>query len=903
MAVATPAASADPWPCDGSGYLSEFDAADPAAGTLFQRAVRQPNGTYQMDVRGTYADHLNAIGFRPQDGFMYGFDNTNDEFVRIERDAVTDTAQFTTMGFPAGSGLDPATFNFVVGAVLADGTFLLWDSSNERGAIFDVSGPTAQLVSQVTLDPASPASFRGDFAISPVDGRIYGVNPDDPANPTGPWSVYRWDLAGGVLTRGARVADGSRAMGAAWFQPDGTLILYANGTVGTPPEGTGVYGVDLATGQMTFLGAGPAFSNADGTGCANGLSLEKDATPRIVTAGTELTYTHTMTSRALVDANVDFTDQLPPGLTFVPGSVSVSAPWGVTNAYGGSDTLAVSGTISPQQVVTITARVRVSPDHACNVDVRNQSRATLTMPNSPPITVDSDDPTTPTDPIDPTAIHVVCEADVGILKSAATSPLVPGEQATFDFVVTNHGPSTAMGKVVEDRLPAEFSFVSASPGCSEAGGVLRCTIGSLAPGATQRFSVTGRVDSGLDHCLENAATVSGGTPDPNAGNNTSEICVPIRGETDLSIAKTASDAEVGANGQVMFTLVVRNLGPSDDPNAEVLDPLAPGLTLVAARPSQGKCSTAGNELECDLGRLRSGGSAQVLVTAQVAAGQCPVNTARVRGALVDRNLDNNRDSARVCAIGPPPPRFDLAVTKSVSVKRPLIGQTVTYRIVVRNLGPDAAPEAKLTDTLNAPVTVVSVRASQGSCAKRIPMRCELGTIAANQQVTITVRAKHRETGCNQRNAASATGAGTDANPANNMDVVAVCVRKVPLRLSKVASRSVVQGGDVFGYRIRVRNPSRGEAREVRVCDRLPAGLSYVASQPGGQRSGARGRCWTIQRLGARQSRSFRITVRAAQGAIGRKVNTATLRSPDARGGVLRARDRVRILGQPTPVTG
>jgi len=277
------------------------------------------------------------------------------------------------------------------------------------------------------------------------------------------------------------------------------------------------------------------------------------------------------------------------------------------------------------------------------------------------------------------------------------------------------------------------------------------------------------------------------------------------------------------------------------------------------------------------------------------------NTARVRGAHEDPTPENNQDSATVCPGPPPPPQpFDLVVSKSVNDRTLLVGQTATYRVVVRNNGPGPATDAKLTDTLNALVTVVSVRSTQGSCQRRIPMRCELGTIAAGERVTITIRVKHRESGCRQRNAASATGNGTDSNPANNMDTVDVCVRKVKLRLSKVASVSTVGAGETFSYRIRVRNPTKGEPRNVKVCDRLPSGLRYVNSQPRARTSG-RQQCWTIKSLKAGKSRTFRITVRAARGAIGRTVNTATLSSPDSRR--LRAPDAVRILGQETPVTG
>jgi uncharacterized repeat protein (TIGR01451 family) len=511
-----------------------------------------------------------------------------------------------------------------------------------------------------------------------------------------------------------------------------------------------------------------------------------------------------------------------------------------------------------------------------------------------------------------TVTNTQLPADVTIEKSTS-EPVVPGAEATFTLRMTNNGPSRATNETASDPLPAGLSFVSASAGCSEAGGMVTCTATSLDPGAFQEFTVTARADASAD-CddLANTVTVTGATPDPDMSNNSSTVRNCER-RSDLRMTKDPSSAQVTTGGQVMYTLVVENLGPSDDSNVTATDPMAAGLSLVSADPSQGTCSTAGGRVSCDLGDLKAGGSAQILVTATMTApgavgagASCNptntiTNTATVGGDAFDPNPDNNRDDAQVCPTPDPTPRFDLVTTKSANDRSLVIGQPVRYRIVVRNNGPDAAPNVIKTDTLNAPVKVVSVKSTQGSCRKRIPMRCELGTIQAGARVTITIRAKHRESGCRQRNAASATGAGIDANPANNMDTVDVCVRPVKLKLTKVASRRVVQGGQTFSYRIRLRNPTKGEARKVKVCDRLPFGLRYVSSKPKAKTSG-RQRCWTVKVLKAGKSRTFRVTVRAANGASGRKTNTATATSPDVRRPT-RARDRVQVRGIATPVTG
>jgi uncharacterized repeat protein (TIGR01451 family) len=911
MAVSAPAAMADPWACDGQGYVVQYPSGSTTS--VLQRMVQQPDGSFVPTTLGSFPAQLNALGFRVQDGQMYAFNFANQNVVRIGRDAA-DNATFQNIGVPVGLPLNFRTF---IGVVLQDGTYFVEGS---------VGGSTQWLAYRIDVTTSPPVAtpvtvtyrndpdrfINADLSVSPVDGRLYaGMGEFDANGDPVSLGIYELILTGNTISLGPRVADGPGA-GAEWFSPEGpagTLYQWAGGGGGSTP---GMFATDMATGMARRVGDSPAgVGPADGASCANTVDLIKDADPRTVLAGTELAYTYTITARGLVDNPVDFVDQLPAGLTYVPGGVTINGTFGSPNAYGGTGTLSISGTIPRNTTVTITARVRVSPDHACDVDVDNQATATMRAAGLPDVTVRSDDPDTLNENDDDTTIHVVCQADVGIVKTASTSPVVPGEDATFQFVATNNGPSTASNVAITDRLPADFSFQSASQGCTESGGTLTCTVGTLGVGQSQTFTVTGRVASSLDECLGNTATVTSTTPDPNGGNNSSTVCPPIEGRSDLSITKDPSRTSMPAGGgQVMYTLVVRNLGPSDDPNAKVSDPLAPGLTLASAEPSQGTCSTADNQVSCELGTLRDGGSAQVLVTVNTTGTPgCITNVARVQGAREDPTPENNVDSAAVCVPPgpppPPPPPFDLVVSKSVNDRTALVGQRLTYRLVVRNNGPGAAPSARLTDTLNARVRVVSVRAGQGSCTRRIPMTCELGTIDAGDTVTIRIVVKHREaTGCSprQRNAASVTGEGTDSNPANNLDTVDVCIREIPrLTITKAANREVVRGGETFGYRIRVRNPSRGEARNVRVCDRLPSGLRFVGSAPRSTRQG-RQRCWTIRTLGAGKSRTFRVTVRAARGAIGRKINTATASSGDVRRRA-RARDRVQVLGQRTPVTG
>src|SRR5690606_18115537 len=153
--------------------------------------------------------------------------------------------------------------------------------------------------------------------------------------------------------------------------------------------------------------------------------------------------------------------------------------------------------------------------------------------------------------------------------------------------VSNRGPDAAVDVVVTDRLPGALRFVSVSRGCVEAHGVVTCRIASLAAGASETFTIRTRAPSNLRRCPANTATVRSLTLDTDLTNNEDSVCPPRRGRTDLSIGKTAAASQLLVGGQVMYTLLDKNAGPSDATGVRVEDPLASGLTLVSAQPGQG----------------------------------------------------------------------------------------------------------------------------------------------------------------------------------------------------------------------------------------------------------------------------------------------------------------------------
>jgi uncharacterized repeat protein (TIGR01451 family) len=113
------------------------------------------------------------------------------------------------------------------------------------------------------------------------------------------------------------------------------------------------------------------------------------------------------------------------------------------------------------------------------------------------------------------------------------------------------------------------------------------------------------------------------------------------------------------------------------------------------------------------------------------------------------------------------PAADLAVEKSDSPDPVSRGGTLTYSILVTNLGPGTASSVHLTDRLPDSVRFVSVSATAGSCAESDGLvTCSLGDLASGNSVTVTIDVTARRTGTTS-NSVQVSSLSPDPDPANN----------------------------------------------------------------------------------------------------------------------------------------
>jgi uncharacterized repeat protein (TIGR01451 family) len=115
-------------------------------------------------------------------------------------------------------------------------------------------------------------------------------------------------------------------------------------------------------------------------------------------------------------------------------------------------------------------------------------------------------------------------ADLSITKADSADPVNSAQALSYTLTVQNNGPNAASNIQVIDTLPSGLTYNSATGTgwtCNENSGTVTCDLAALASGATAdviTINVTAQVTTNT-LTLNNTATVSSATTDPDSSNN------------------------------------------------------------------------------------------------------------------------------------------------------------------------------------------------------------------------------------------------------------------------------------------------------------------------------------------------------------------------------------------------
>ena len=451
--------------------------------------------------------------------------------------------------------------------------------------------------------------------------------------------------------------------------------ILVDATVADPAPSTIVNTATVSGG-----GSAPA-SGSDGGGTSGlaDLSLTKTVDDTTVFSGDTVTFTLAVQNAGPSSVrNVTVSDPID---TASFGDVDAEASQGSCDT-----TVSCSlGSIAPNGTATITVTATVL---ARNTTLTNTASASSSTPDPNP---DNNSASA--------TVTVLGTADLSIAKTGTAHPIAGGSDS-YTLTVSNNGPDSAQGVVVNDTLPSQFTASTASgPGftCTVptgAGGTVVCTDPTLTTAASPvQITITGTVAANAaGQTIHDAATVTSNTADPDQTNNTATFDQLVGLVADLSIAKAAllSDGTTPVTNPLavgdtfFYALTVTNHGPDDATGVVVTDPLPTGMTLTGTVPAG--CSVSGGTVTCKRPTVTAGSSVTFNLDVSIgqgAANTAPQNTATVSSTTPDPDLTDNSSSTTV-GVGNV---ANLSLTKNASPQNANVGDTVTFTYTVTNSVP------------------------------------------------------------------------------------------------------------------------------------------------------------------------------------------------------------------------
>jgi uncharacterized repeat protein (TIGR01451 family) len=200
------------------------------------------------------------------------------------------------------------------------------------------------------------------------------------------------------------------------------------------------------------------------------------------------------------------------------------------------------------------------------------------------------------------------------------------------------------------------------------------------------------------------------------------------------------------------------------------------------------------------------------------AGYATTKSASCSGTLIHFGDEATCTVTNDDIAAPPPPQgpplTDLVITKSDSPDPVSVGGLLTYTLTVTNKKGDTANNVVVTDSLPSEVTLVSVATTKGSCSGTILITCNIGSVAFNELVAITIVVRPGRAGM-ITNTTVVTGREPEHDPSNNT-ASAVTVVQGPFTPPSVCYTLTVRPRSMtVGRRTIVRVTVREAGRAVR----------------------------------------------------------------------------------------
>jgi len=474
------------------------------------------------------------------------------------------------------------------------------------------------------------------------------------------------------------------------------------------------------------------------------------------------------------------------------------------------------------------------------------------------------DPNNANDNVTVSTSYVAPHTDMQILATDSPDPVAPDGNITYTVTVTNAGPDAAknahMSVALNNTLLWQSMTVPAGWSCPALavghGASFTCTATTFAASASSVFTVVLKAGSAqfgaLTQTINEVFGASNDWFDTNNANN--NVTVSTLYQTpSVELAITASDAPdpVSPDGNITYTVAVTNNGPDTGTNVNLNVPLnntllfqsisAPGGWSCVPPPVNG-----GSSFTCTAATMAASTTANFTIVLKAGLAQFgnlnqTINQTFTAGSsAADPNNANNAVTVSTSYVVP---TANLVMTNADAPDPVNSGGTITYTQVLTNNGPDAAANAKITESIGSGVTFQSIAAPGGwSCTTPAAggtgtINCSFASLANGASASFTVVVNVTAVSGSVSNTVNGSSDASDPTPANNAATATTTVTPPPsadLGITKSTPTTNAAPGASVTYTIVVTNHGPDAATSVTMADILPATLKFQSiSSPAG----------------------------------------------------------------------
>ncbi|MBE7149444.1 DUF11 domain-containing protein [Bacillus mycoides] len=575
------------------------------------------------------------------------------------------------------------------------------------------------------------------------------------------------------------------------------------------------------------------------------IQATKSVNKSVATIGDILTYTVTVPNTGLLPANnVTFTDVLPNGTSFIPGSVTIdNVPQTNANPVAGISL----GTINNGSSRTVAFQATVVSLPSQN-PISNTANITFQYT---PIAGGTTFNGIATSNSAGTQINL---ADINGTKSVNKIFTDIGETLTYSIALANIGNIAATNVIYTDPIPSGTTFIPGSVtvngvtqgGANPANGI---AIGSIAANSTTTISFQVFVPSipQTNPILNSGTTTYQYIPVPNqpavSGTDiTNTVSTQVNNAT-VTMTKAVDKNYADIGDTLTYTVAFTGTGNTNANNVIFTDVIPTGTTFVLnSLTIDGTTQVGANPANgVNIGSIATGTTKNV--SFQVVVNTIPASNVVSNGSSasyqytvnpsqspVTKNISSNLVSTQIN-------NANLSLTKSTNKQFVTIGETISYTILITNSGNTAANNVQLTDPLPNGTILTLGSVTLNGVLQNVDslVALPIGTIPGGATFTLSfqvtvINITAQNPIINNAFSSYIYTVNPSLPPTSktaNSNSVTSTIRLANLHANKSVSQTFAEVGDVLTYTFALTNDGNVTANNVLLSDSIANGTAFV----------------------------------------------------------------------------